>query len=67
MKERIFKMTKYGENYKMTQEELEKHYYVIVTITYKGRKYAIYGSKLCGDDYQYIFVCITDNWYTYAF
>ena len=47
-----------------TFEQLEKHYYLIDTITYKGEKYAIYESKLYGDDYQHIFVCITDKWYT---
>lgn len=50
-----------------TFEQLEKHYYVIDTITYKGKKYAIYESNLYGDDYQHIFVCITDKWYTYTF
>lgn len=50
-----------------TFEQLEKHYYLIDTITYKGKKYGIYESKLNGDDYQHIFVCITDKWYTYTF
>lgn len=47
--------------------QLEKHYYLIDTMTYKGKKYAIYESKLYGDNYQHIFVCITDKWYTYTF
>lgn len=50
-----------------TFEQLEKHYYLIDTMTYKGKRYAIYESKLYGDNYQHIFVCITDKWYTYTF
>lgn len=51
----------------LTFGQLEKHYYIIDTTTYKGKRYAIYGSKLYCDDYQHIFVCLTDQWYAYTF